>query len=702
MSIGIHAIADDLTTLESLIRRGNEAYTASQPSRMKECADSAAHLLAKGKIKGDDFIEYSAAAYRLYGDYHNEREALDSAETYYIKAQEIIDNNPNTSFRDMPMHLSRDMAQLYYRQQRYAKAAEMMRSVNDYNKYNELFEQGSDDWLNIRMALAICLARMKDFDQAIRMSEEALESAEDKDGTEYIKSQRTYAKILMLADADRQGALKAYKSYFDNQKRYALDNFSHLRSSERDEYWHTLRPFMTDCYRLENEDPGFLYDVTLFSKGLLLQLSRISGDDVASEEALRTLKYTWKDIQKRLKPADTAIEFIQYEKDGEQRMAALLLKSSGKPQFISLTKPSDILSVAGKGIQSTSRADKDDIYNNTLLQNLVWTDPLMKSVIGTKRLFFAPDGYMHRLAIEYMPKVENMELYRLTSTRRLMENPDKLTKDSPALLLGGINYELDRAIMEGKDNDPTAYSHYIGKYFPNLSEGSNEAKMIYEMRENAKDSLILATRASEGMFRNLAPHYENILISTHGDLCAETPTASDIKPVDMDESMSRNIIALAGVNSHLEDKEFNATSTYDGILSAKELSELDLSNCKLITVSACQSGLGEISSDGVYGLQRGLKNAGAGSMLLSLWNVNTDATAMLMSIFHRNLNDGMTIRKAFSAAREELASKEFVYEEYVSEFDPKILAGRSRLKRTVKTFDSPQFTNAFILIDALE
>ena len=68
----------------------------------------------------------------------------------------------------------------------------------------------------------------------------------------------------------------------------------------------------------------------------------------------------------------------------------------------------------------------------------------MNSLTGITRLYFSPDGYMHRLAIEYMPQVADIEVFRLTSTRRLMESESKFSFYSPALLCGGINYELDK------------------------------------------------------------------------------------------------------------------------------------------------------------------------------------------------------------------------------------------------------------------
>ena len=382
-------------------------------------------------------------------------------------------------------------------------------------------------------------------------------------------------------------------------------------------------------------------------------------------------------------------------------MAAIILHASGTPRFVALAAPSDIETLAGDEINSTSRSGKNALYNNVYLQSKIWTDDLLGELDGMERIYFAPDGYFHRLAIEYMPPAERFEMYRLTSTRRLIETPSSLSPDAGALLVGGVNYDLDKAPGDESRNDAAAYSHYIGKSFPKLSAETDETKIIYSERANPADSLITASMASEFSFRTSAPGYASILVSTHGDFCSSASSPTDIKPEVEDQAMSQNVIAFAGVNTHLSDRAFDPETHFDGILSAKELSEIDLTSCRLFTISACQSARGEISSDGVFGLQRGLKNAGVGAMLLSLWNVNSEATSALMQAFYRHLSHGLTIRQAFDKARADLMVDRLETAE-VYEFDPATMSTRAVTITRNKSFNEPQFTHSFILIDALE
>ena len=95
----------------------------------------------------------------------------------------------------------------------------------------------------------------------------------------------------------------------------------------------------------------------------------------------------------------------------------------------------------------------------------------------------------------------------------------------------------------------------------------------------------------------------------------------------------------------------------DGILRADEIAKLDLSGCRLVVLSACQTGLGEYNSEGVYGLQRAFKLAGAQSVLMSLWSVDDKATQELMTEFYRRLILGKEPGEALVTAQYSLRAK---------------------------------------------
>jgi CHAT domain-containing protein len=99
----------------------------------------------------------------------------------------------------------------------------------------------------------------------------------------------------------------------------------------------------------------------------------------------------------------------------------------------------------------------------------------------------------------------------------------------------------------------------------------------------------------------------------------------------------------------------------------------------LVVLSACQTGLGDISQgEGVFGLQRGFKKAGANSILMSLWKVDDEATQILMTQFYKNLVSGQSKRQSLRSAQK-----------YLREYN------RGQ-------FDKPEYWAAFILLDGIE
>ncbi len=116
--------------------------------------------------------------------------------------------------------------------------------------------------------------------------------------------------------------------------------------------------------------------------------------------------------------------------------------------------------------------------------------------------------------------------------------------------------------------------------------------------------------------------------------------------------MIRSGLKLAGSKYAWENKH-PMGGMEDGILTAYEVSQMNLSNTQLVVLSACETGLGDIKgNEGVYGLQRAFRIAGAKNVLMSLWKVPDDATEKLMTRFYNNwLEQKMPLRVAFESAQ---------------------------------------------------
>ncbi len=122
--------------------------------------------------------------------------------------------------------------------------------------------------------------------------------------------------------------------------------------------------------------------------------------------------------------------------------------------------------------------------------------------------------------------------------------------------------------------------------------------------------------------------------------------------------MIRSGLILAGGN-HVWQGKPAISGMEDGILTAYEISQMNLSNTELVVLSACETGLGDIKgNEGVYGLQRAFKIAGVKYLIMSLWKVDDRATKDFMITFYQHwLEDKMTIPDAFRQTQKEMKAK---------------------------------------------
>jgi CHAT domain-containing protein len=133
-------------------------------------------------------------------------------------------------------------------------------------------------------------------------------------------------------------------------------------------------------------------------------------------------------------------------------------------------------------------------------------------------------------------------------------------------------------------------------------------------------------------------------LATHGFFLAELPpedpawlallrffmrSARDVEPGE--DQMLRSGLVLAGANHKRGGEE-------DGVLTATEMAGLNLWGTKLVVLSGCQTGVGDLNTgDGVYGLRRAVILAGAEAQVMSLWKVDDGVTARLMAEYYTNL-----------------------------------------------------------------
>lgn len=392
---------------------------------------------------------------------------------------------------------------------------------------------------------------------------------------------------------------------------------------------------------------------------------------------LKRLSVRWTDVHKNLGGNDVAIEFCSFMPCSDSTIyAALVLKKEMRyPRLIRLFERRQI--EATKNMYSTNEAAK-----------LIW-EPL-KKYLGNdgSNIYFSPCGELHNFAIESLPHwgekclmSDKWNLYRLSSTRELVlaKHPTSIEK---AVVYGGINYDtsVDTPFHYKSDNSE------LRRGYGFLKGTKKEAEELCKLlgHANIQTTSYTGSSATEGSVRNLSGKRVNLLhIGTHGFYFPEEEiqywTHLDFlhkydgeKQFIEDKALSRSGLLFSGANNTWEGNS-TPSGVDDGILTAQETSRLDLRGLDLVVLSACETGLGEIKGDGVFGLQRGFKKAGANSLLMTLWKVDDKATSLLMSQFYKNLIYGISKWESLKQAQ----------------------------SFTRKEYQDPQYWAGFILLDAI-
>lgn len=257
----------------------------------------------------------------------------------------------------------------------------------------------------------------------------------------------------------------------------------------------------------------------------------------------------------------------------------------------------------------------------------VYWQKLEKALKGCKEVYYSPDGIYHRInpltlfnpsAKQYL--LDQIDIHILTSGSDLLEKQNKKNRNRQAYLIG--------------------FPAFFGKDTPTITpekpiQGFDLAPLPSTRSELEKVETILKaknwsvfhfrdTMASESLVKNVKN--PGILhLATHGFFHSDT-------------SRDRNVLLNSGLmlaNSGLSLSGQTAENQDDGILTSAEAMNLNLDSTELVVLSACETGLGEIKNgEGVYGLQRAIKVAGAESVMMSLWKVNDEATQDLMVSFY--------------------------------------------------------------------
>lgn len=385
------------------------------------------------------------------------------------------------------------------------------------------------------------------------------------------------------------------------------------------------------------------------------------------------LKISGNDIRRSLKnDNDIVVEFVYYPKNGQMRYAALVMRKNEAVKFIPLFTSTEIEKYSINTFYTVQECIdeprkpnfKTALYSDTAFAKFVW-GKILTGVSEKSNVYFVPDGIFHSLAAEYLPFDRgDLKMYRLSASRVLCRQSQTKGLNN-FMLVGGLHYNDTTSVRLYQDTVPNRLgSELYGRWsnWHDLSNSKPEIDSVGKILGIGQNSIISGGKGTEDFVKQNLGKYQTVLFSTHGyfRMNKSLKVVNQYSLADIiaeDQSMSLCGLVLSGANVTAQRDSLHLNME-DGLLTALEISELDLSQLDLVVLSACQTNLGKITQDGVFNLPRGLKKAGANTMLVSMWEVNDAATQKLMTVFFSNLKQGMAKYEALRNAQSQLKSTE--------------------------------------------
>ncbi len=514
-------------------------------------------------------------------------------------------------------------------------------------------------------------------------------------------------------------AASFFKQVLDKELKLVQSFFPSMSESEKEKFWDKLFPkfqkfyaFAVENYKENAALLGDMYTYQLSTKALLLSASSkiksqiLAGNDAdlkkkyktwldgkenlskiytyskeelqeeginrdSLEKAVNTLEkdlskstlfqsgyqqetITYKSIQTKLKLDEAAIEIIRFPKfnitvqDDVNYAALVLTKDKPEPQLALIENGKELDKKYYAYYKNAITKKQED----KISYDQYWAK-IDKLLAAKKTIYLSCDGIYNQINVNTL-QIPGNATYVLDSKNIVIvtNTKDILQKSLPnmkpkAILIGFPDYGAGGSIaaLPGTKVEMTGINTVL------LAKGY-------------KTQLFLQKNASETNVKSIS-NPKVLHIATHGFFLKDVDDVGDekvfgIEPDKAKENpLLRAGLLLTGAEATVNNIDTKEVKSKDnGILSAYEAMNLTLDQTDLVVLSACETGLGDIKNgEGVYGLQRAFKVAGAKALLMSLWKVNDEATQQLMTSFYKNWTVTGNKIRAFKTAQLELKTK---------------------------------------------
>ncbi|MCC5944690.1 MAG: CHAT domain-containing protein [Bernardetiaceae bacterium] len=644
---------------------GNVTNNLATTYEMQEKYEEAENLYIESQniyaeAFGKEHFMYAIATSNLASMYQAQNK-YEEAEKLYLQAKSIYSNTLGNNHRRYASNISH--------------LAGMYKSQGDYKKAELFYKEASE---------AFIFQIQNNF---IGLSEKEKEQylATFKNNFEIYFSFATQAQNPKLNTWLLENNLitKGLLFYSTNQLRRQLERTQNESLKTQYENWLEKRTALSQAYEMSEQEKE---KQNIKTQKLELQVNTIEKElSLLLEEEGIAAKLTpkqrkWKEIKRKLKKGETLVDInrVRYRNEGftdSLLYVALIVKHNSK-------RPEMVILPNGQFLEEKALT----YYRNAIQYKIedansyqVFFEPLKKKIGKSKKVYFSADGVYHQLnlATLFNPKTEKylseeLDIQLISTARDFLafgnNNLKKQTEAYKIYLFGSPDFAGDGSQnnTEGSDRNfvytplATRLDATKQRYFNSASgrvsylpgtKTEIEAIQAMASKSNTLADVFIEKDATEENLKSISS--PNILhIATHGFFIPEKE-----KTNGFDNPLLRSGLLLANAEMTLNQKATEETE--NGILTAQEAIDLDLYHTDLVVLSACETGLGEIKiGEGVFGLQRALQEAGAKTVLMSLWKVDDEATQKMMVLFYENmLLKKQDKRTAFKNAQNSLRQK---------------------------------------------
>ncbi len=647
----------------------------------------------------------------LLAQLYRDQEKYSDAETLFLKALEIRKEILGEKNSDYALTLN-NLALMYELQDKHSKAEPLFLKVLEIRK--EILGENHPDYISSLFFVANFYRIIESNDKAVNYYEQFLNSnhnrmlediysLSEKDLINYIDVNKTllFSPLSFLNNFPTIYPV-INNNCFENElliKNLSLRNNQLVQRKIQKTGNKLLKEkyekFITNKIKISKLNESVIKNrksdsETLISENEILEKDLIKESATFSEYK-KLMSFKWTDIKVKLKSDETTIDLVSFKHHKTNILyAAFVIKKDSKfPKFIPLFEEKQLALLLGKdkNQQDSSRIDKQ--YLNKQISELI-LKPLENELKGISTIYLSLSGLTHQINVAALPINENQtfgQKYKnhiLNSPSELMDytaitfdKKDKLD----FILYGNIDYDK-RNIISNKDSVYNDDFVNVDEEIKGLQTRSGISNLGY-LSGTKNEIQNISTLARKGDFKAFIFEDRNateesikqldgrttpfvLHLATHGfffpDPVIEMSNEFLIEGKSKvfktsDDPMMRSGLVFSGANKSWGKVNENQSGD-DGILTASEISNLDLSACQLVVLSACETGLGEVKgSEGVFGLQRAFKMAGVKNIIMSLWKVPDAQTAELFDIFYSECFAGKTIHDAFHSAQAKMKAK---------------------------------------------